>query len=253
METYPGREKLARDLGLDSHSTSTAPLLVDILRRSRHTPSPPPSSAIKQLKFPESETLTSDRFLAQETDRTTPIINSIHPLDVPSENRKVYDDPQLPPLHSGKLGYSRENDTTLLNSHTLQPVSNPAPLNTNENSNLRLSSLKINSSIPDETLKHPQSMSKNGTRSDKPGGLDVSDISVGTLHAQGVHAELGETFANDSTLDMDKVLNSTEDLDKLANLAKVTADTHTVEARRDELDDFFDTTFPSHEVKGEPR
>ena len=96
-------------------------------------------------------------------------------------------------------------------------------------------------------------MSKNGTRSDKPGGLDVSDISVGTLHAQGVHAELGETFANDSTLDMDKVLNSTEDLDKLANLGRVTTYTRADEARRDEFDDFFDTPFQSLEVKGEHR
>ncbi len=217
MESYPGRGKLAQDIGVDSEASTTTPLLASILHKSRH--SPPPSVAVKQLTFPEQATDS------QIVNRT---VNSIH--------RRPLDDSQLPPLSQGKLGQQRENDSSHNNSTftpSLQPFLTNS-LNTNENSNLR----------PKEVPKdvHPHTVTQNGL--DEPRNL--VDISMDSLNNRGIHAELGETFTGDNSLGVDKLLNSSEDLDKVAQLAGV----KTEESGRDELDDFFDNALPS---KSNPR
>ncbi len=166
---------------------------------------------MKQLTFPEQAATGS-----QIVNRTA---NSIH-----SPNRRPLDDSQLPPLSQGKL---RENDSSLKNS-TLTPSLQPLT-NSNENSNLR----------PKEVPKdvHPHTVTQNGLNEPQ----NLVDISMDSLHNRGIHAELGETFTGDNSLDVDKLLNSTEDLDKVAQLASV----KTEESGRDELDDFFDNALPS--------
>ncbi len=218
MESYPGRGKLAQDIGVDSEASTTTPLLASILHKSRHSP-PPPSVAVKQLTFPEQATDS------QIVNRTA---NSIH--------RRPLDDSQLPPLSQEKLGQLRENDSSHNNSTftpSLQPFLTNS-LNTNENSNLR----------PKEVPKdvHPHTVTQNGL--DEPRNL--VDISMDSLNNRGIHAELGETFTGDNSLGVYKLLNSSEDLDKVAQLAGV----KTEESGRDELDDFFDNALPS---KSNPR
>lgn len=124
----------------------------------------------------------------------------------------------------------QENDIPLRNStlaSSLQPLTNS--LNTNDNSNLH-------PELPQENI-----VSHNG--------LDKArDISIGSLNDHGIHAELGETFVNDNSLDIEKLLNSTEDLEKVAQLAGVK--TGTEESDKDELDNFFDN---AHSLKHDPR
>ena len=213
LDSYPGREKLAQDLGIDSQATSTAPLLASVLHKSRHSSSP--TSAMRHLKFPEQ---------APESHRTSTGINAAYP-----PNRRPFDDTQIPSLTQGKF---RENDVTLKNSAlspSLQPLTNA--LNTNENSNLH-----PEGNLMELRVDNTAGMIQNGLDSGKP--RDLVDLSMDSLHNRGVHTELGETLTTDNSLDVDKVLNSTEDLDKVAELAGIKEGS--VESGRDELDDFFD-------------
>ncbi len=77
-----------------------------------------------------------------------------------------------------------------------------------------------------------------GTQASSINGLgesrNLADLSLASLEERGAHAELGDTFTTgNGSLDVDNLLNSTEDLDKVAQLASV-------KTVRDELGDFFD-------------
>lgn len=225
LESYPGREKLAQDLGIALPVSSTAPLLASVLHKSRHSSAP--SSPSNHLKFSEQVT---------ESHRTSSGINSTHP-----PNRRQFDDAQLPALTHGKLGQLRENDVTQKNSSlslSLQPFSNA--LNTNENSNLH-----PDSNLMELTGDQATGLIQNGLDSAKP--RDLVDLSMDSLHNRGVHAELGETLSSDNSLEIDKILNSTENLDKVAELAGMKGGS--AESGRDELDDFFDNAVPTKNEK----
>lgn len=153
----------------------------------------------------------------------------MHPLDVPSD-KSGWDDSQFS-HHSEKFGHLRGSDTAFQNSHTIQTVVGATVLNTNDISNLGGSS-QANSSF---LSKHTQPTFQNGTETCKK----ELDIGVGSLRTQG--AQLGETFTGNSTLDIDKQLNSAENLDKLADLARDATAVKTGDSDQDdELNNFFD-------------
>lgn len=204
LESYPGREKLAQDLGIGSEASTSTPLLASVLQKSRHIP---PSAVLKHLSFPEQAT---------DPVRTA---NSAH-----TPNSRPLDDTQFTsPLNPGKLSPLRDSD---INSTLTLPLA-PNSLNTNENSNLHLGT---------------QTISINGLGASR----NLADLSLDSLEERGAHAELGETFTSGDGLDVDKLLNSTEDLDK----GPQSTGLKTREFGRDELDDFFDNAVPS---KSNPR
>jgi hypothetical protein len=80
-------------------------------------------------------------------------------------------------------------------------------------------------------------------------GVEGLGLGLAPLHSQGAYAELGETFVNsaDSSLDVDKLINTSTDSERLRGLLKPSAGGGAAmdELSRDELDDFFDSSLPS--------
>ena len=108
-------------------------------------------------------------------------------------------------------------------------------LNTNENSN---------SGIGQEARLASQLRSGLSITS----GVEGLGLGLAPLHSQGAYAELGETFVNsaDSSLDVDKLINTSTDSERLRGLLKPSAGGGAMdEPSRDELDDFFDSSLPS--------
>ena len=77
-------------------------------------------------------------------------------------------------------------------------------------------------------------------------GVEELGLGLGPLHSQGAYAELGETFVNsaDSSLDVDKLINTSTDSERLRGLLKPSVGGGG-ELSRGELDDFFDSSLPS--------
>ena len=108
-------------------------------------------------------------------------------------------------------------------------------LNTNENST---------SNVGQEARRASQLRSGLSITS----GVEGLGLGLAPLHLQGAYAELGETFVNsaDSSLDVDKLINTSTDSERLRGLLKPLAGGGAMdELSRDELDDFFDSSLPS--------
>ena len=215
LETYPGRERLAREVGLESQTS--CPLLASVLQKATQ------SHVLRQLRFPDSGSIPSTPTFTPlptitESDRTNSgVPPTLHTTGTPSTS-------ELTPLDSHKVGQYRSEAVTtvtscvktipspsLLTSTGAQPLG--SLLNSNENSNLRL-----------EPEAKP------------PSASPLVDLTKPTSSDQSKHAELGKN----STLDFEKLLHSGSDIDKLLKQARGES-----ESSKYELDAFFDTPLPS--------
>ena len=250
LETYPGRDKLAKDLSLDPQAASSGPLLAYVVRQA-HQALAPATSTSRQLKFtdplPSSLGVSSSgpsqlpTTAGSDTTRTTTAISSTAANSLYSQ--------ATPTLHSTAqintstgLGTRQEGDSQhfshnfaqsqLNDKHFKQPA---VGLNTNENSN---------SDVGQEARLASQLRSGLSITS----GVEGLGLGLAPLHSQGAYAELGETFVNsaDSSLDVDKLINTSTDSERLRGLLKPLAGGGAMdELSRDELDDFFDSSLPS--------
>ena len=162
-----------------------------------------------------------------------------------------------PTLHSAQLGTSTalqghtrsENDSEHIISHNFSQLNDKhfklpasvADLNSNENSNADGGGHK--SSVTN-VASHQLKSDISGT----PGPVGVEGLGVGLsgLQVHEAYAELGETFVNsaDSSLDVDKLINTSTGSERLRELLKPSSGGGR-EVSREELDDFFDSSLPS--------
>lgn len=250
LETYPGRDRLAKDLNLDPQATSSGPLLARVVQQACQAVTPNASTS-RQLKFidPVPSSLgVSSSGLSQlptttisDTTRTTTAIGSTAANSFSQATPTLhYSSAQIGT--STGLGSRQEGDSQhfshnfaqsqLNDKHFKQPA---VGLNTNENSN---------SDIGQEVGLASQLRSGLSITS----GVEGLGLGLAPLHSQGAYAELGETFVNsaDSSLDVDKLINASIDSERLRGLLKPSAGGGAMdELSRDELDDFFDSSLPS--------
>lgn len=217
LETYPGREQLARDVGLDPKTiASSSPLLSSVLQRAAAQTQPPTT----QPPAPHPPPSTA----ASTTSGPSPLqTHSLPP--VPTDTEPARTTAAITATAGGSFPHTTLATLTTVTSTasvTLPPPASQPPstrsdsearakdlldgkLNSNENSNLRTSDRPA-------THKEPLWLVTSGKPEDTP----------------AVWAELGETFVN-SSLDVDKLLGQTREGEG---------------SSRDELDDFFDSTHP---------
>ena len=258
METYPGREKLARELGLDPQTASSGPLLAAVLHKNTSQSLTP---VTRQLNFPDpvhvsqpvSETsqivtsgvATSAIATSLSTD-STPIFTQSSTVTggIPNVGLGLHE--HEPGFQTFKLSHTTQpNDilykgggsTLFTGTSTTHTTTTSIGLNTNENSNLtsglepRITSGLGTSTTSNGQPPSPLAQKSLGTDLEHPG------ISVGLLQEQGVRAELGESFL-DSADSSFGVLNKSGDME---NLLKPT--------HASELNDFF--ALPLSSVPGD--
>lgn len=249
LETYPGRERLAKDLNLDLQASSSGPLLAYIVRQASQTPSP--SSTSRQLKFPD--TLSSSLPVSSgpsqlpttagsDVSRATVASSSTgaSPL-LYAQATPTLDSAQL--STSTGLGTQSGNDSEQLShkfaqsqindKHFKQPT---VDLNTNGNSNTEGD---LESRLASQLRSGPSATSGLP-------GIEGLGLGLGSLQSHGPFAELGETLVNsaDSSLDVEKLINASTESERLHRLLKPSSGVDS-ELSRDELDDFFDSSLPS--------
>ena len=246
METYPGRERLAKDLNLDPQAASSSgPLLAYLVQHALS-----PISVSRQLKFtegiPSSHTVTSGTPQAP-----TIAISDASRAAVASNSTgasSLY--PQAAPtLHSAQLSTSTAGlGQTQLESDSERFSQNFAEVQHNDK-HFRLG-LNSNKNGNTEGGQKATLLVSHQSKSDPSGTADVGGVEgvgVGLINLQlrGVYAELGETFVSsaDSSLDVDKLINASSDSERLHGLLKPSSGGD--EASREELDDFFDSPLPS--------
>lgn len=201
-------------------------------------------SVTRQLKFPEPSELaqpetgrieTSGASTSAIATTTSATIESTHIFAHSTTTTGGYPSMGLS-THEHKTDFqtfkvSQAND--IFHKGGSSTHSSTIGLNTNENSNLT-SGLEPRLTSPVEvktTHDEDQLHSPLGTDLEQPG------ISLAPLQDQNVRAELGETFLNstNSSLDVDKLLNTSGDVEKLDKLLKSSAVS-------DELNDFFESS-----------
>lgn len=239
METYPGRDRLAKDLNLDPQATTSGPLLSQLVH---HTLSP----ASRQLKFSDtsssSHTVTTESphvttaAAGSDTSRGAVAFSTTGGVTSPYSQKTPTLHPAQPSTSIPGLGTLLENDSEQFSQTMLQNDKHfklqPVGLNSNENSNREVA---LDSKLPSQTRREAS-------------GLHDSDslgIGLGPLQSSNVYAELGETFVNsaDSSLDVDKLVNASTESERLRGLLKPSSGDG--DPSRDELDDFFDSSLPS--------
>lgn len=247
LETYPGRDRLAKDLNLDPQTVSSGPLLACVVQQACQTHSPATSTS-RQLKFtdPVPSSLgaggsgSSQLPTTAGSDTTRTIRSTAANSSSSQATPTLHNPPQI--STSTGLGSRQEGDSQhfshnfaqsqLNDKHLKQPA---VGLNTNENSN---------SDIGQEVRLASQPRSGLSITS----GVEGLGLGLAPLHSQGAYAELGETFVNsaDSSLDVDKLINTSTDSERLRGLLKPLAGGGAMdEPSREELDDFFDSSLPS--------
>lgn len=219
LETYSGREQLAKDIGVDHQSTANAPLLASVLQRATQ----PPVS--RQLKFPEPLPFTSTQASSPlptitESSRTSSSISTVAdtaPLvSVTTATTITHANTSTAVTLSGQAGKSESAQST-----GLQGLG--GRLNGSESS-LRKSELRTS----EVTSTHPSLKQPNDSGS-KP------LLGEGSFGVPGVFAELGETFVN-SSLDVERLLNSSGEVSSYLKQPREAG------SAQDELDDFFAST-----------
>ena len=235
MESYPGRERLAKDLNLDPQAASNGPLLAQLVQNVLSPPPPPPSSSSRQLKFPGT-VLSSHTASSDTSTLVSTACSDAGRTAVASGGGSLYSQ-ATPTLHS--LGTLAENDSERLahnftqsqlnDKHMKQPT---ASLNSNGNSNTEGGM---------ESRLATQPRSDFGVPSGLP-GVEGLGVGLGGLQSPGAFAELGESFVNsaDSSFDVDKLNTENERL-----LGVLKPSSAGVGVNREELDDFFDSSLPS--------